>query len=148
MFEFFRELRFLATSATKHEIRQSLAPFSAENRNQSTECLLHIFRTSPVDSRGPMHDTIEETCRLAALFYMAAIKANLLKFGTRDFGLANPEVAQRLMSYMELAKHLRKKSWNVVKEILVGFLCDDAQKAFGILEESMVFVADLIRILS
>jgi hypothetical protein len=52
------------------------------------------------------------------------------------------------MSYMELAKHLRKKSWNAVKEILVGFLCDDAQKAFGILEESMVFVADLIRILS
>ncbi|KAN0098425.1 hypothetical protein V8E51_014088 [Hyaloscypha variabilis] len=179
MFEFFRELRFLTTSATKQEIRQSLAPFSAENKTQSTECLLHIFRTSPVASRGPIHDTIEETCRLAALFYMAAIKADSLKFGTRDFemlmqlisetqsawehslemllwvllrgngpGLANPEVVQRLMSYMELAKYPRKKSWNAVKEILVGFLCDDAQKAFGILEESMVFVADLIRILS
>ncbi|KAE9373599.1 hypothetical protein N431DRAFT_374176 [Stipitochalara longipes BDJ] len=177
LFDFFWELRRLTTSTTDQEKYYRMALSSVENGRESTERLLYVFRTCPGPSRGPTHDTIEETCRLAVLFYMAAIKADSMNFGRSDFrlllqlvsdtqssweyslemllwillrgngpGLANPEIVRRVLSYMEVAKHLKKESWNAVKEILIGFLCDDAQKAIGISDESTLFVADLMRI--
>lgn len=152
---------------------------SVENRTWSANRLLYLFKNSPGPSRGPTHDIVEETCRLSALFYLAAIKADSLRFGTSNFqsvmntvnenqsawehslemllwvllrgnglGLENPETVQRVLSYMEVAKLLQKESWNVLKEMLIGFLCDDPRKAVGIYEESMLFVADLMRIRS
>ena len=63
-------------------------------------------------------------------------------------GLEHPGTVQLVLSYMEVAKRLQKESWNVVKDMLIGFLCDDSRKAVGIYEESMIFVADLMRIRS
>jgi hypothetical protein len=61
-------------------------------------------------------------------------------------GLENPGTVKVVLSYMEVAKRLQKESWNIVKDMLIGFLCDDLRKAIGIYEDSMLFVADLIRI--
>jgi hypothetical protein len=63
-------------------------------------------------------------------------------------GLEHPEKVQLVVSFMEVAKLLRKESLNVVKDMLIGFLCDDPQKAIGIYEDSMLVVTDLIEMQS
>jgi hypothetical protein len=177
LFDFFQELRLLSGAAIKQEGGDLMHLDSVENRSTSANRLLYLFKNSPGPSRGPTHDIVEETCRLSALFYLAAIKSDSLKFGTNDFqsvmenvnktqsaweyslemllwillkgnglGLEHPETVQRVLSYMEVAKLLPKVSWNVVKEILIGFLHDDPQKAVGIFEDSMIFVADLMKL--
>jgi hypothetical protein len=175
-FDFSNKLRVLTTQ----EIRgQGIQLFSIGLGTGPANRLLHLFAKASGPSRGPTHDIIEENCRLASLFYMAAVKADSLRLGVSDLeslnntlsetqsaweyslemllwvllrgkgpGLENPETVQLVLSLMEVAKLLQKESWNVVKEMLIGFLCGDPQKAVGIDEESMLFVTDLIGIRS
>jgi hypothetical protein len=175
-FYFSNEVRVLTTQ----EIRdQGIQLFSIGLGTGPANRLLYLFRNAPGPSRGPTHDIIEETCRLASLFYMASVKADSLRRGVNDLeslnntlretqsaweyslemllwvllrgkgpGLENPEKVQLVLSLMEVAKLLQKESWNVVKEMLIGFLCGDPQKAVGIDEESMLFMTDPIGIRS
>jgi len=175
LFDFFHELRLLTPSTTQEIPGQGIRLCSIENGTGPTNRLLYLFKNAPGPSRGPIYERIQETCRLAALFYMSAIKADSLRFGTGDFealnktisethsaweyslemllwvllrgkcnGLEHPEKVQLVVSFMEMAKLLRKESWNVAKDMLIGFLCDDPQKAIGIYEGSVLFVTDLI----
>jgi hypothetical protein len=179
LFDFFHELRLLTPSTTQEARGQGIRLYPIENETGPTNRLLHIFKNPPGPSRGPTYERIQETCRLAALFYMSAIKADSLRFGTSDFeamiktvsetysaweyslemllwvllrgkcnGLEHPEKVQLVVSFMEVAKLLRKESENVVKDMLIGFLCDDPQKAIGIYEDSVLFVTDLMEMQS
>jgi len=175
LFDFFQELRLLTTSEAKQR-GPGTSLSSVGGGAKLADRLLYLFKNSPSASRGPTHDIVEETCRLAALFYVAAIKADSLRFETSDFellmtnvsetqstweyslemllwvllkgngpGLGNLETVQQVLSYMAVAKLLQKESWNVVKAMLIGFICDDSHKVVGKYEES-IFVADLMRI--
>ena len=175
LFDFFQELRLLTASETKQR-GPGTSLSSVGSGTKLAGRLLYLFKNSPGASRGPTHDIVEETCRLAALFYVAAIKADSLRFETSDFellmtnvsetqstweyslemllwvllkgngpGLGNLETVQQVLSYMAVAKLLQKESWNVVKAMLIGFICDDSHKVVGKYEES-IFVADLMRI--
>jgi hypothetical protein len=179
LFDFFHKLRLLTPSTTQEARGQGIRLYSIENGMGPTNRLLYLFKNPPGPSRGPTYERIQETCRLAALFYMSAIKADSIRFGTSDFealiktvsethsaweyslemllwvllrgkcnGLEHPEKVQQVVSFMEVAKLLRKESGNVVKDMLIGFLCDDPQKAIGLYEDSVSFVADLIEMQS
>jgi hypothetical protein len=175
-FDFSNELRVLTTL----EIRgQGIQQLSIGLEVGPANRLLYLFANAPGPSRGPTHDIIEETCRLASLFYMAAVKVDSLRLGVNSLeslnntlnktqlaweyslemllwvllrgkgpGLENPERVQLVLSLMEVAKLLPKELWNVVKEMLIGFLCGDPQKVVGIDEEWMLSMADLIGIRS
>jgi hypothetical protein len=175
-FGFFNELRVLTTQGISG---QGIRLYSTGLGTRPAKRLLYLFAKAPGLSRGLTHDIIEETCRLASLFYMAAVKADSLRLGVNNMeslnktlsetqlaweyslemllwvllrgkgpGLENPEKVQLVLSLMEVAKLLQKQSWNLVKEILIGFLCSDPQKVVGIDEESILFMTDLIGIRS
>jgi hypothetical protein len=175
-FDFFNGLRVLTTQGISGK---GIRLFSIGLGTRPAKRLLYLFAKAPGLSRGPTHDIIEETCRLASLFYMAAVKADSLRLGVNNMeslnktlsdtqlaweyslemllwvllrgngpGLENPEKVQLVLSLMEVAKLLQKESWNLVKEILIGFLCSDPQKVIGIDEESILFMTDLIGIRS
>jgi hypothetical protein len=175
-FGFFNELRVLTTQGISG---QGIRLYSTGLGTRPAKRLLYLFAKAPGHSRGLTHDIIEETCRLASLFYMAAVKADSLRLGVNNMeslnktlsetqlaweyslemllwvllrgkgpGLENPEKVQLVLSLMEVAKLLQKQSWNLVKEILIGFLCSDPQKVVGIDEESILFMTDLIGIRS
>jgi hypothetical protein len=177
--DFFHELRLL-TPSTIQEVRcQGIRLRPVENKTEPTSRLIYLFRNSPGPSRGQIYERIQETCRLAALFYMSVIKADSMRFGSSDFealiktvsethsaweyslemllwvllrgrynGLEHPEKVQLVVSYMEVAKLLRKESLNAVKDMLIGFLCGDPQEAIGIYEDSVLLVTDLIEMQS
>jgi hypothetical protein len=175
-FGFFNELRVLTIQGISG---RGIRLFSIGLGTRPAKRLLYLFANAPGLSRGSTHDIIEETCRLASLFYMAAVKADSLRLGVNNMeslnktlsetqlaweyslemllwvllrgkgpGLENPEKVQLVLSLMEVAKLLQKESWNIVKEILIGFLCSDPQKVVGIDDESIFFMTDLIGIWS
>jgi hypothetical protein len=93
LFDFFQELRLLTTSETRRR-GPGISLSSVGSGTKPADRLLYLFKNSPGASRGPTHDIVEETCRLAALFYVAAIKADSLRFETSDFELLMTNVSE------------------------------------------------------
>jgi hypothetical protein len=63
---------------------------------------LHCLFTKSVDlSRSPAHQTIEETCRLASLFYITSVKADSLQLGTEDMEALNTIISETQVAWKD-----------------------------------------------
>ena len=137
--------------------------------------LRKLFTSDSTVSRGPAHDIIEETCKLACLFYLATVKADALRLRTtgieqlnetliqthaawesspetllwvllrsRGPSVESSERIQLICSLMKVAKLLQKRSWNVIKEMLICILWDTTESTEGLIDDWMSLVTELV----